>query len=73
MCGICGYFGNDIAALPLPLFKLKHRGPDDHGVAVGDWFKLGHTRLAIVDPAGGQQPTRTASPTTGCRANLKPR
>lgn len=36
--------------------RLAHRGPDGHGEArlLRGW--LGHTRLAIVDPAGGAQP-----------------
>jgi asparagine synthase (glutamine-hydrolysing) len=34
-----------------------HRGPDGHGVHVDiDRGVLGHTRLAIMDPAQGQQP-----------------
>lgn len=38
------------------LERLAHRGPDGKGaVRVGDAW-LGHTRLAIVDVAGGQQP-----------------
>jgi asparagine synthase (glutamine-hydrolysing) len=35
----------------------RHRGPDGHGVHVhSDRGVLGHTRLAIMDPAQGQQP-----------------
>ncbi len=36
--------------------KLAHRGPDGHGVQPLDHATLGHTRLAILDLAGGHQP-----------------
>ena len=37
-------------------FRLKHRGPDWSGLYQhGDCF-LSHQRLAIVDPASGDQP-----------------
>jgi asparagine synthase (glutamine-hydrolysing) len=35
---------------------LAHRGPDAHGVHVGDGIGLAHTRLSIIDLAGGAQP-----------------
>ncbi|MCW5831058.1 MAG: asparagine synthase (glutamine-hydrolyzing) [Labilithrix sp.] len=35
---------------------LKHRGPDGDGVLVDGDAGLAHTRLAIIDPAGGAQP-----------------
>lgn len=35
---------------------LEHRGPDDHGMLRGDGFGLVHTRLSIIDLAGGHQP-----------------
>ncbi|CAN5454683.1 asparagine synthase B [soil metagenome] len=66
MCGIAAVYDFD----PTPqriergrflgesmLERLKHRGPDGSGaqeVAGRTW--LGHTRLSIVDLAGGQQP-----------------
>jgi asparagine synthase (glutamine-hydrolysing) len=56
MCGICGYFGKNVADLPLPIDKLRHRGPDGSDTACGPNFKFGHTRLAIIDIAGGGQP-----------------
>ncbi len=56
MCGICGYFGDNVAGLPLPIDELSHRGPDGQGTACGPNFKFGHTRLAIIDIAGGGQP-----------------
>ncbi len=35
---------------------LRHRGPDDAGAYVDALASLGHTRLSIIDPAGGRQP-----------------
>jgi asparagine synthase (glutamine-hydrolysing) len=35
---------------------LTHRGPDGHGLWIGDGVGLAHRRLAIVDVAGGLQP-----------------
>src|SRR5438094_9056002 len=35
---------------------IRHRGPDDQGVWVGDGAALGMRRLAIIDLAGGKQP-----------------
>ncbi|MBX3199668.1 MAG: asparagine synthase (glutamine-hydrolyzing) [Labilithrix sp.] len=35
---------------------LRHRGPDGDGVLVDGDAGLAHTRLAIIDPAGGAQP-----------------
>ncbi len=36
--------------------KIRHRGPDGAGVVSGPQGALGHTRLAILDLAGGAQP-----------------
>jgi len=38
------------------VMQLKHRGPDGDGVMPTATATLGHTRLAIVDVAGGHQP-----------------
>lgn len=37
---------------------LRHRGPDDNGIYLDPNGRicLGHTRLSIIDPAGGAQP-----------------
>ena len=35
---------------------LNHRGPDAHAVELRGEAALGHTRLSIVDVAGGAQP-----------------
>ena len=68
MCSILGIFGlqpgDDTAALrrlALERSQLqRHRGPDWSGVHVDDGAILVHERLAIVDPAGGAQPIRSA-------------
>lgn len=61
MCGIAGIYdpqGIDghLAAVPLVQRALQHRGPDDCGVYRNRHVLLVHTRLAIIDPAGGAQP-----------------
>ena len=35
---------------------LVHRGPDDEGFLFEPGIGLGHRRLAIIDPTGGEQP-----------------
>lgn len=62
MCGIAGIYqrrgGLDESEIQAMTQALAHRGPDGSGV----WLSpertcaLGHTRLAIVDLAGGAQP-----------------
>jgi len=60
MCGVCGIVSfagpPDLALLRRMMGRLVHRGPDGSG-----WYRdrraaLGHTRLAIIDAAGGAQP-----------------
>ena len=63
MCGIAALLdpagtvatdaGKRIAA------ALRHRGPDGHAVLRREPATLVHTRLAIVDVAGGDQPLRS--------------
>ena len=66
MCGICGFYniGNhtDPPSILLAMTAcLAHRGPD----GTGTWLSpemdvgLGHTRLAIIDLAGGRQPIQS--------------
>lgn len=59
VCGIVGF------SLPGPEERgvlgamnraLAHRGPDASGIFVDTRIALGHTRLAIIDLAGGAQP-----------------
>ena len=57
MCGIAGaYQGNSHKDVNKMVMQLKHRGPDGDGVMPTASATLGHTRLAIVDVAGGHQP-----------------
>ena len=57
MCGIAGaYQGNSHQTVNEMVVQLKHRGPDGDGVMPTEDATLGHTRLAIVDVAGGHQP-----------------
>src|SRR5262245_7852200 len=61
MCGIVGVAGSCsrdrlTAAVGAMNAALTHRGPDDHGVWVGENFAFGMRRLSIIDLAGGHQP-----------------
>lgn len=60
MCGITGVFRTrgeiDRRRLERATAALAHRGPDDRGTFVSDAFGMGHTRLSIIDLAGGHQP-----------------
>ncbi|MBB1089366.1 asparagine synthase B [Lysobacter sp. SG-8] len=68
MCSILGIFGlqpgDDVVALRRQALeqsqRQRHRGPDWSGVFVDEGAILVHERLAIVDPAGGAQPLRSA-------------
>lgn len=68
MCSILGIFdlqpGDNQPALRRLALELsqrqRHRGPDWSGVHADDGAILVHERLAIVDPAGGAQPIRSA-------------
>lgn len=58
MCAIAGIIGlpshQDIVEQMLS--TMKRRGPDGNGSCQGRGYTLLHTRLAIIDPAGGAQP-----------------
>lgn len=60
MCGITGIFHTrsevDRTRLERATAALAHRGPDDRGTFVSGTFGMGHTRLSIIDLAGGHQP-----------------
>lgn len=61
MCGIVGFVGRnhrhgDQGLLRAMTRTLRHRGPDGEGFHCADGAFLGHTRLAVIDPAGGKQP-----------------
>lgn len=57
MCGIAGVFQRPASQIVKTMVKnIAHRGPDGHGVMDRPNGTLGHTRLAILDVAGGHQP-----------------
>lgn len=62
MCGIAGifHFAGEKDLAPEIIMKmtssLHHRGPDESGIYLDDHIGLGHTRLSIIDLAGGTQP-----------------
>ncbi len=61
MCGIAGILRFDGATVDRAVLRrmaglLAHRGPDGEGFHIESGIGLAHRRLAIIDPAGGQQP-----------------
>jgi len=63
MCGIAGFVDADpgnAEAARLRVHQMcdviRHRGPDDEGIFVGDGAALGMRRLSIIDVGGGHQP-----------------
>lgn len=66
MCGIGGFvdFGRPGASWAPELARLaarlRHRGPDGDGAALLSHAALASTRLALLDPARGSQPWRSA-------------
>ena len=62
MCGIvCAFDLKETAAALRPQLlemskKVRHRGPDWSGIYSNEKAIMTHERLAIVDPASGQQP-----------------
>ncbi len=62
MCGIAGFIDversrdNAEQLIDRMCQVIRHRGPDDQGVWVGDGAALGMRRLSIIDLAGGHQP-----------------
>jgi len=62
MCGITGWFewGKDLSSerniIESMTKSLTYRGPDAEGYWLDQHIALGHRRLCVVDPAGGQQP-----------------
>lgn len=58
MCGIAGAWGHEHVPSVLNMMEaLSHRGPDGAGYHVAkNQGVLGHVRLSIMDPAGGDQP-----------------
>lgn len=66
MCSIAGILGNGLKPQSLreTLEKMgetvKHRGPDQQGLAVGKNYGFQHNRLSIIDPENGLQPMRAS-------------
>ena len=60
MCAIAGILGLPYreSVIQNMLRTMRRRGPDGNGVAMTAGVCLLHARLAIIDPAGGQQPMK---------------
>jgi asparagine synthase (glutamine-hydrolysing) len=62
MCGIAGFidaqcsYENATELIDRMCKVIRHRGPDDQGIWVGDGMAMGMRRLAIIDLVGGHQP-----------------
>jgi asparagine synthase (glutamine-hydrolysing) len=66
VCGIAGFVeretagGRDPAGLAAAVAgmcrTIRHRGPDDEGIYVGEGLAMGMRRLSIIDLATGHQP-----------------
>ena len=69
MCGIAGQVTADRRPVDQAVIaamgeRLRHRGPDDHGVYVNGHVGLAHRRLSIIDlSAAGHQPMSNADGT----------
>jgi asparagine synthase (glutamine-hydrolysing) len=68
MCGIAGLLNipesNEYSLenrLSQMLSIIRHRGPDETGMYLGDRFGMGSVRLSIIDVSSGQQPISDAS------------
>lgn len=64
MCGIAGVFHYSDRPVVVRLLeqmaaRIRHRGPDASGAVVDGPVGLAHTRLSILDLAGGGQPMAT--------------
>lgn len=60
MCAIAGILGlpYNESTIQKMLHTMRRRGPDGNGVAMSAGSCLLHSRLSIIDPAGGQQPMK---------------
>jgi asparagine synthase (glutamine-hydrolysing) len=57
MCGIAGVWGKENKGIIAEMMqRLVHRGPDANGMHTDGRGTLGHQRLSIMDPVGGNQP-----------------
>ena len=71
MCGIAGIWGAiDETNVRNMIDAQRHRGPDGQGLHIDvKNGVLGHTRLAIMDPAMGQQPIHNENRSAALVAN----
>jgi len=72
MCGIAGIWGSvEEDVVRGMMARMVHRGPDAGGVFVDPNARgtLGHRRLSIMDPSGGDQPILGDSPRSALVAN----
>jgi asparagine synthase (glutamine-hydrolysing) len=70
MCGIAGSIGvRDVETVERMLDALPHRGPNDRGIHINGDAVFGHTRLSIVDVAGGHQPILANGGSSGIICN----
>ena len=61
MCGIVGLIATPWQeSAPAALATIRSRGPDEQRLWRGQDACLGNTRLAVIDPVGGQQPMQSA-------------
>ena len=64
MCGIVGFTADsdssqDPRAIAADMLRsISHRGPDEQDIEMCGRFALGHNRLTIMEPTGGQQPRK---------------
>ena len=64
MCGITGWIDwhhdltTQVSVMEKMAATLSKRGPDDLNIWSSQQISLGHTRLTVVDPAGGKQPMK---------------
>ena len=64
MCGIIGFFGQDLSVIDQAQLvkcanRIRHRGPDHLGIYESDNFKGASVRLSIIDLLTGDQPITT--------------
>jgi asparagine synthase (glutamine-hydrolysing) len=74
MCGICGLLNYDSSPADEELIgemiaTIRHRGPDDCGTFTDGNVGLGHSRLSIIDLAGGHQPMQNRDGTLSITFN----
>ena len=72
MCGIAGVWGKaDVSLVKKMMSLVSHRGPDAEGMfeSLNGPGVLGHRRLSIMDPEGGDQPIYNESKKMAVIAN----